>query len=90
LSRELEVSKQSKGGRHPIDVTPSKTEQLKQAGLSKSTANRYEELAGNNELSDLESFVMSPGQETPIENAVIVLAVSRSKIEREPARRIGH
>jgi hypothetical protein len=33
---------------------------------------------------------MSPAQETPIENAVIMLAVSGSKIEREPAIRIGH
>jgi hypothetical protein len=33
---------------------------------------------------------MSPGQETPIENAVIMLVVSGSKIKREPSGRIGH
>ena len=35
---------------------------------------------------------MSPGQDIPvaIENAVIMLAISASKIERESARRIGH
>ena len=42
---------------------------------------------GNNELNDLEGFVMSPGQDIPaaIENAVIMLAVSASKIERGSA-----
>ncbi len=37
------------------------------------------------ELSDLEGFVVSPAQETPIENAVKMLALSESKIKREPA-----
>jgi hypothetical protein len=69
------------------------------AGLTprQRAANRYEELVGqreyqahrarNNELSDLEGFVMSPGQDMPaaIENAVIMLAVSASKIERGSA-----
>ena len=71
-------------------------------GISQRTANRYEELAGkrecqahrvrNKELGDLEGFVMSPGHDIPaaIENAVIMVAVSASKIERGSARRIGH
>ena len=48
--------------------------------------------ASYDELSDLEGFVMSPGQDIPvaIENAVIMLAISASKIERRFARRIGH
>jgi hypothetical protein len=35
---------------------------------------------------------MSPGQDipAPLENAVVMAAVSGSKIEREPASRIGH
>jgi hypothetical protein len=46
----------------------------------------------NNELNDLEGFVMSPGQDTPvaIEKIVRMLAFSASKIERGSARRIGH
>ena len=46
----------------------------------------------NNELNDLEGFVMSPGQDIPaaIESAVIILAVFASKIECGSARRIGH
>jgi hypothetical protein len=61
---------------------------------------KYRELGGkremlqvaNNELNDLEGFVMSPGQYIPVanENAIITLAVSASKIERGSARRIGH
>jgi hypothetical protein len=48
--------------------------------------------ASYKELSDLEGFVMSPGQDTPvaIEKIVIMLAISASKIERGSARRIGH
>jgi len=42
----------------------------------------------NNELSDLEGFEMSPGQDIPA--AIKTLAVSASKIERGSARRIGH
>ena len=40
--------------------------------------------ASYDELSDLEGFVMSPGQDIPvaIEKTVIMLAVSASKIER--------
>jgi hypothetical protein len=46
----------------------------------------------NNKLNDLEGFVMSPGQDIPVanENAIIILVVSASKIERGFARRIGH
>jgi hypothetical protein len=46
----------------------------------------------NNELNDLEGFVMSPGQDIPVanENAIIILVVSASKIKRRFARRIGH
>ena len=46
----------------------------------------------NNELSDLESFVMSPGQDIPVaaENVIIILVISASKIKRRFARRIGH
>jgi hypothetical protein len=75
----------------------TKAKKLEKAGISQRAANRYEELVGqreyqahrarNNELSDLEAFVMSPGQDIPaaIENAVIMLAVSASKIERGSA-----
>ena len=42
----------------------------------------------NNELSDLEGFEMSPGQD--ILAAIETLAVSAPKIERGSARRIGH
>jgi hypothetical protein len=42
----------------------------------------------NNELSDLEGFEMSPGQDIPA--AIKTLAVSAPKIERGSARRIGH
>jgi hypothetical protein len=47
---------------------------------------------GNNELNDLEGFVMSPGQDIPVanENAIIILVVSASKIKRRFARRICH
>ena len=47
---------------------------------------------GNNELNDLEGFVMSPGQDIPvaIEKIVRMLSFSASKIERGSARRIGH
>src|ERR1700730_7229904 len=46
----------------------------------------------NNELIDLEGFVMSPGQDIPVanENAIIILVVSASKIKRRFARRICH
>jgi hypothetical protein len=46
----------------------------------------------NDELNDLDGFVMSPGQDIPvaIENAIIMLAVSASKIECRSARRIAH
>jgi hypothetical protein len=33
---ELETSEQAKGGRHPSDGMPTKTEQLAAAGISKS------------------------------------------------------
>jgi len=47
---------------------------------------------GNNELNDLEGFVMSPGQDIPVatENVNIILVVSASKIKRRFARGIGH
>ena len=41
----------------------------------------------NNELSDLEGFEMSPGQDIPA--AIKTLAVSAPKIERGSPRRIG-
>ena len=46
----------------------------------------------NNELNDLEGFVMSPGQDIPvaIEKTVIMFVVSASKIKRRFARRICH
>jgi hypothetical protein len=46
----------------------------------------------NNELNDLEGFVISPGQYIPVanENAIIILVVSASKIKRRFARRICH
>lgn len=46
LSRELEVSDQARGGRRPTSGKPTKTEALAEAGISTSTAHRYEELAG--------------------------------------------
>jgi hypothetical protein len=49
LSAELETAEQAKGGRHPTDGKPTKTDQLATAGISTSTANRYEELAGGKE-----------------------------------------
>jgi hypothetical protein len=45
----LEKSNQARGGRHPSDGKPTKTEQLIDAGISTSTANRYEELTGGRE-----------------------------------------
>jgi hypothetical protein len=46
----------------------------------------------NNELNDLEGFVMTPGQYIPVanENAIIILVVSASKIKHRFARRICH
>jgi len=38
ISRELETAEQAKGGRHPNDGKPTKTEQLAVAGISTSTA----------------------------------------------------
>jgi hypothetical protein len=49
ISRDLEVSEQSKGGRHPKDRNPTKTEQLAEAGIPISTANDYEQLTGGRE-----------------------------------------
>jgi hypothetical protein len=49
LSRELEKAEQAFGGRHPNDGKPTKADQLKTAGISKSSAHRYEELAGPKE-----------------------------------------
>jgi len=88
--------------RSTMTKSRSRLRNWKRLGYRNRTANRYEELIGqqecrahrvrNNELSDLEGFVMSPGQDIPaaIENAVIMPAVSASKIERGSARRIGH
>jgi len=53
-----------------------------------SAANARALQVGNNELSDLEGFEMSPGQD--IQVAIKTLAVSAPKIERGSARRIGH
>src|SRR4030095_13081315 len=54
LSRELGKAEQSKGGRHPTSGKPTKTEQLLDAGISTSAAQRYEELVapseGNQEI----------------------------------------
>lgn len=46
LSRALDKSEQSSGGRHPNGGKPTKTQTLADAGISTSTAGRYEELAG--------------------------------------------
>jgi len=66
----------------------SRLRNWKRLGYRNRTANRYEELIGlreyraqrvrNDELNDLDGFVMSPGQDIPvaIENAIIMLAVS--------------
>ena len=90
--------------RFPSTMTKSRSRlrNWKRLGYRNRTANRCEELIGqrecrahqvrNVELNDLEGFAMSPGQDIPvaIENAIIMLAVSASKIERRSARRIGH
>ncbi len=48
LSRKLPKAPQASGGRHPTSGKPTKTEALAEAGLSTSTAQRYEgELAGS-------------------------------------------
>jgi hypothetical protein len=46
LSRDLEVSEQSKGGRHPNDGKPTKADQLAAVGVSTSAAHRMEQLTG--------------------------------------------
>ena len=56
ISKELQKSEQSKGGRHNTSVKPTKTEQLAAVGLNPMTANRYEELAAPNaQLEDAAS-----------------------------------
>ena len=90
--------------RFPSTMTKSRSRlrNWKRLGYRNRTANRCEELIGqrecrahrvrNVELNDLEGFAMSPGQDIPVAigNAIIMLAVSASKIERRSARRIGH
>jgi hypothetical protein len=57
-------------------------------GLLMPRKTRVLQVVRDNELSDLEGFEMSPGQDIPA--AIKTLAVSAPKIERGSARRIGH
>ena len=49
LSAELETNERARTDLHPSDGMQSKTDQLAKAGISTSTANRCEELAGGRE-----------------------------------------
>jgi hypothetical protein len=49
ISRELEKTQGARTELHPNDGQKSKAEQLASAGISTSTANRYEELTGGKE-----------------------------------------
>jgi pimeloyl-CoA synthetase len=50
LSRELEISDQARGGRHPTVGKLTKSDALTEAGLTRSTATRYEELASGGQV----------------------------------------
>jgi hypothetical protein len=47
------------GGRHPSDGKPTKTEIPAQAGISTSTAHRYEELVGGTSKKFWRTYTMS-------------------------------
>ena len=49
ISRELDKAERVRTDLHPSDGRQTKTEQLEAAGISTSTANRYEQLTGGRE-----------------------------------------
>jgi hypothetical protein len=66
LSKELETAEQSKGGRHPTSGKPTKTNALAEAGLTTSSAQRYEAI--ERALSDFGQCSM--GRRAGIELAI--------------------
>jgi hypothetical protein len=82
ISKELQKSEQSKGGRHNTSVKPTKTEQLAAAGLNPMTANRYEELAAPNAqlehgLQGRVSSVGTPAADWRLDNASVTNLMMR-------------
>jgi hypothetical protein len=61
LSAEMEKHEQAHGGRHPTDGKPTKTKALADAGLSKSAAHRYEQLAATDVDENLQQLGMAAG-----------------------------